>query len=82
MTHMINAQVNVTAVRFRADLETVPSRIEYGGRSYTFVDSGIRYLIRRGEHMVRLLDMSDGHSKFRLRYEDELSGWQLLSIGS
>ena len=80
MTQLINENVNVTAVRFRQDLETVPHRIEYGGRSYTFVDSGMRYLIRRGEHMVRLLDMSDGHSKFRLRYDDELSGWKLLSI--
>lgn len=79
---IINQRVEVTAVRFRGDLETVPHRIEYGGHSYTFVDNGIRYLIKQGSSMVRLLDMSDGHSKFRLRYDNEHSGWQLLTIAS
>lgn len=81
MTHQtINQPVEVTAVRFRNNMEAVPHRIEWGGASYTFTDFGLRYKIKKGNTLTQLLDLSDGHSKFRLRYDSDHASWQLLSI--
>lgn len=76
----IKEQVNVTAVWFDRELGSVPKRIEFGGRSYTFVDRGLRYCIRRGTAVTRLFDLTDGESLFRLRHEVDADAWNLLSI--
>lgn len=79
---IINQSVDVTAVSFRHNFETVPRRIEFGGQAYTFLDSGIRYFVKRGERASRLFDMTDGISLFRLRQESETTSWTLVAISS
>lgn len=74
----INKDVAVTAVWFDKDCEQVPKRIEFEGRSYTFIDRGLRYCITHGEHMTRLFDLTDGESHFRLKNEQGSSTWNLL----
>lgn len=76
---IIDAPVAVTAVTFNKKFMPIPRRIEYGGRSHTFVDAGIRYLVKQGEHMIRLWDMTDGSARYRLRCDGD-SKWRLLSI--
>lgn len=76
---MINQEVAVTAVYFRSkeDFDTYPRRIEFEGTTYTFAD-GIRYLVRKGEQLTRLFDMTDGQAQFRLRQDAD--NWTLVAI--
>ncbi len=76
----INKNVSVTALWFDRNFDAVPKRIEFEGRTYTFLDRGMRYCIKRGNSMVRLFDLTDGESLFRLRQEVDSSAWNLLSI--
>ncbi len=76
----INKNVRVTAVWFDKNFNEVPKRIEFDGRSYTFVDRGLRYCIKRGEQITRLFDLTDGEAYFRLKHEVDSSAWNLLSI--
>lgn len=78
-TNIIDAPVAVTSVTFNKKFMPIPRRIEYGGTSHTFVDAGIRYMVKKGEQMVRLWDMSDGTARYRLRC-DSSNSWHLVSI--
>lgn len=77
---IINQEVAVTAVSFRRNFEPVPRRIEFGGQAYTFLDAGIRYLVKNGERVSQLFDMTDGTSNFRLRHDTGASNWTLVAI--
>jgi hypothetical protein len=79
MKKMINRRVNVTAVRFTDQFETIPQRIEYKGRSYSFIGDGRRVLLRSGGSVTRWFDMSDGIQHFRLRADSERD-WHLLTM--
>lgn len=76
----IGKPVAVTAIRFGKNFETVPRRIEFEGRTISFVDEGLRYCIKRGNEITRMFDLSDGESLFRLRQEPSSLNWNLLSI--
>lgn len=76
----IEKPVNVTAIRFAKNFETVPRRIEFEGRSISFVDEGLRYCIKRGSEITKLFDLTDGESLFRLKLEPQSHTWNLLSI--
>lgn len=76
----INEPVEVTAMTFTKQFEPIPRRIEFHGRTLTFLGSGMRYLVKKGENMVRLCDMTDGEASYRLR-RDGLDGtWRLVTI--
>ena len=74
----INKQVNVSAVTFNRRFEPMPRRIEFEGRTLTFIGAGIRFLIKQNGHITRLFDMSDGSAYYRLRQDD--SSWTLIAI--
>lgn len=76
----VDKPVSVTAIWFDKDLGSVPKRIEFGGRSYTFVDRGLRYCIKKGSTITRLFDLTDGEALFRLKHEVDVDAWNLLSI--
>ena len=74
---MINQTVDVNAFYFKGDreLKTYPRQIQFGNQQYTFQD-GLRHLVRRGQRMFELFDMTDGQTTFRLaRLNDE---WRLI----
>ncbi len=76
----IEQPVEVTAVRFARNFEPVPKRIEFEGRTISFIDEGLRYCIKRGGVITRLFDLSDGESLFRLKLEPSTHTWNLLTI--
>lgn len=79
MTTVINKEVNVNAFYFAGrEMKTFPRQIEWGGQAITFAN-GLRYLVRHGEQLVRLFDMSqaDG-TMYRLRQEG--SHWTLVGM--
>ncbi len=78
MTGTINSPVYVTAVGFGRDMSAYPKRMEWAGRTYCFIDKGIRATIRRGENCATTLTMSDGQQSFCLRQSG--GTWTLLSV--
>lgn len=75
---VINKPVQVSAVTFSRQFEPMPRRIEFEGRTLTFIGDGIRFLIKNNGHITRLFDMSDGSAEYRLRQEDQ--NWTLVAI--
>lgn len=80
-TSNINTPVTITSMGFGRDLRAIPRRMEYDGRTYDFVDAGLRTVIRKGEAIAQILTLSDGISNFRLRSDNRGGSWTLLSIG-
>ena len=78
----INQEVNVTGLYFRPgrSVKGFPKRMEYAGREYTFVESGLRYLIQKGQQLIEIFDMTDGERNFRLRFDTEQNLWTLVGV--
>ncbi len=79
-TTTINSPVSVTAIGFGRNMRAYPRRMEYQGTSYSFIDAGLRTVIRTGGRIAQVLTMSDGSQDFRLRSDDQGGSWTLLSI--
>jgi hypothetical protein len=75
----INQAVDVSAFYFRngrdLGLKSFPRQIEVGDARHTFTD-GLQYVVRKGQHVVKLFDMTDGSTTYRLRLEDD--SWTLV----
>ncbi len=76
----INKEVSVTRVGFKKNLTAYPQEVEYNGATYNFIDAGISCIIRSGERIARIFTLTDGHSEFRLRSDNNGGAWVLLSI--
>ncbi len=73
----INQTVSVNSFYFEGNrqLKTFPRQMEFGNRQYTFQD-GLRHLVRHGQRIFELFDMTDGQTTYRLaRLNDE---WRLI----
>ncbi len=81
MKQSINQTVVITAMGFKKNLEVYPRSMEYQGKVYEFIDSGLRCIIRQGEQMAQVLTMSDGVANFKLRSDNKGNSWTLVSIG-
>lgn len=78
----INENVNITALAFRnnRDYAAEPRRMEYRGGSVSFM-GGLRYLVKRGDQVLRIFDMSDASgATYRLLSDDDQSSWRLVTI--
>ena len=51
-TNTINSPVSITAMAFGRDMQPIPKRMEWAGRTYQFIDRGIRVVSRRGESIM------------------------------
>ena len=74
----INETVDVNAFYFKAGsgtLKTFPRQVELHNKKLTFND-GLQYLVKTGQHVVRLFDMNDGEQIYRLRLENDI--WTLV----
>ena len=78
----INKEVSVTAVYFQnnQELKSFPKRIEFDGREYTFLESGLRYLVQKGHQLVQVFDMTDGVASYRLKFDAQQRLWTLVDI--
>lgn len=76
----INTPVDITALGFGRDMEAIPRRMEYQGRSISFIDNGLRTTVRRGAVVAHILMMTDGIQTFRLRSDNHGGSWTLLGI--
>ncbi len=78
----INKEVTITSLYFRGGphMKSFPKRMEFDGQEYTFVESGLRYLIQKGQKLVELFDMTDGVSSYRLKFETDQNTWTLVGM--
>lgn len=81
-SRIIKEEVNVTSVYFRPGrrLKGFPKRMEYEGCEYTFVESGLRYLVRKGQQLIEIFDMTDGVHDYRLQFDETDNIWTLIGI--
>lgn len=78
-----NTDIQITSVYFRdrgqQRLESYPKRMVMDGREYNFVESGMRYLVKKGQELIQLFDMTDGQTQYRLR-QDPDNHWTLVTM--
>jgi hypothetical protein len=81
-TKTINKPVNITALYFSrgATMKSFPKRMEFDGNQYTFLESGLRYLIRKGQQFIELFDMTDGVNNYRLKFDNHENSWTLVGV--
>lgn len=77
-------EIEVTSVYFRSSpgkqrLDSYPKRMVYGGREYTFIEEGLRYLVKKGQEFIQLFDVTDGQTNYRLRL-DANERWMLVGM--
>lgn len=82
MKKNINQQVIVKVVGFNKNLDAYPRQMEFEGKTYDFIDSGLQCIVRQGERIAQILTMSDGSSLFKLRSDNKGGNWTLVSITS
>lgn len=78
MTNAINQEITVTGYYFTSG-KAFPCRVQLGNEELTFVQSGLRCLVQKGQELIEVFNMSDGHSTYTIRHEELTSQWTLLS---
>ncbi|MDQ5886359.1 MAG: hypothetical protein QG628_756 [Patescibacteria group bacterium] len=78
----INEEVSVNSVFFsgKHNFKSFPREITYNNEQVTFIESGMRYVLQKGQKIIQLFDMSDGHSNYRLSFDSQNYTWTLLRI--
>lgn len=78
----INQIVNVTSYYFAPGERTrcFPKRIELEDRQLDFLESGLRCLVRKGQSIIQIFNMTDGRNQYRLSFEPEQNIWKLLTM--
>jgi hypothetical protein len=79
-----NKEIEITSVYFRNNptkqrFESYPKRMVYEGREYTFVESGMHYLVRKGQELIKLFDVRDENTLYRLRLDSQ-NQWTLVNM--
>jgi hypothetical protein len=80
-TETINQEVDINAFYLKqrdSHLTLFPRQMEYAGRQYYFADGALRYLVKKGQQLIQLFDVSDGEATFRLRQTGD--EWRLVSM--
>jgi hypothetical protein len=77
-------EIEITSVYFRNNpskqrFESFPKRMVYGGREYTFLEEGLRFLVNKGQEFIQLFDVTDGQTNYRLRL-DGSERWMLIDM--
>lgn len=77
----LNEKVTITGWVFsnQRSLKTYPKRMEFQGNTYTFRD-GLQYLVKKGESVLRIFDMTDGANDYRLTCDQNQNDWTLVAI--
>ena len=71
-------EVNVTSFYFnRARL--FPRAIELEDRELSFVENGLRCLVKKGQGLIQIFNMTDGQKLYRLSFEPGSRTWKLLN---
>ena len=77
-------EIEITSVYFRNNpenkrFESFPKRMVYDGREYNFMEDSWRYLVQKGQELIKLFDVNDGQTQYRLRL-DPANHWTLIGM--
>ena len=83
MTTSVNQTIEITSWGFSrrpraAQLESFPKRMLWDDREYTFAEIGMHFLVKKGQDLIRLFDVSDGETDYRLKCNGDQ--WTLVSM--
>ena len=80
----INKEVAVNSLSFsgHGKLKSFPKAITIDEEEVTFVETGMRYLLQKGQSIVQLFDMNDGKNNYRLQFDSQNFTWTLLKISA
>ncbi len=79
----INKEVSITGMYFRngaKSLRSYPRRMELEGEEYTFIESGLHFLVKKGQQLFELFDMTDGKNSYRLKLDTNENTWTLVGM--
>lgn len=84
-SRLINSEVEITSLAFQRrskehGLKGYPKRMVWDGREYNFRELSMQYLVRKGQELVQLFDMTDGDTTYRLRNDGQQ--WTLVGLKS
>jgi hypothetical protein len=75
--------VDITAFYFnKSTLESFPRRVEVNGQPIAMLETGLRRLVRSGQRVVEIFNMTDGFAQYDLRYEPDQQVWTLTGSHS
>jgi hypothetical protein len=57
-----------------------PYKMNWEGQEIKFTELGLRHPTSKGQRMIHVFDMSDGHSDYRLEFDAEGLAWTLSTI--
>lgn len=80
----INKEISVNSLSFRGrgKFKSFPKQITIDTEEVTFVETGMRYLLQKGQSVVQLFDMTDGHKNYRLQFDSSNFTWTLLNVST
>lgn len=78
----VNKEVTVNSLAFkgRGKLRSFPKQITIDSEEITFVETGMHYLLQKGQSLIQLFDMSDGYRNYRLQFDSTNFTWTLLKV--
>lgn len=78
----VNKEVVISGVYFKnkESLEAFPKQMEFEGSTITFLNSGWRYLVHKGQEVIRIFSVTDGKANYRLKLDPREQSWTLLNI--
>jgi hypothetical protein len=74
----LNQEIDVTSYYFNSG-KTFPRRIQFEENELTFIESGLRCLVKKGQELIEIFNMSDGRNQYTIRHERASQHWILLS---
>lgn len=78
-------EISVTSFYFAqgSTQKSFPRRIEdEQGRQLNFLENGLRVMVKKGQELVEIFNMTDGQNLYRLSFEHENNSWKLLGSRS
>ena len=78
-------EVSVTSFYFAqgSTQKSFPRRIEDAeGRQFNFLENGLRVMVKKGQELVEIFNMTDGQNLYRLSFEPGKNCWKLLGSRS
>lgn len=79
MKTLLQREIDVTSFYFRQQ-DCFPRRLEVNGQPVAILESGLRRLVRKGQELIEVFNMTDGYAQYDLQHELGQGRWTLLRV--
>jgi len=73
----MNQEVNVVSYYF-SNSRCFPRTVQVANKELNFAENGLRCLVKHGQDIIQIFNMSDGEKLYRLSFEPGARTWKLL----